>query len=119
MILRNYKGRTKRVGRQQVASTILINAVKRIDPDFSILKEARREVLEDLMDIDDAKLVLEAIEKRKIKVEELHTTVPSPFAFNLILQGYADVYKIEDKVEFLRRMHKNILIKISLKKGKK
>jgi ATP-dependent Lhr-like helicase len=118
MILRNYKGRTKRVGRQQVASTILINAVKRISLDFSILKEARREVLEDLMDIDNTRLVLEAIEKRKIKVEELHTTVPSPFAFNLILQGYADVYKIEDKVEFLRRMHKNVLVKISLKKGK-
>ena len=119
MILRNYKGRTKHVGRQQVASTILINAVKRIDPNFSILKEARREVLEDLMDIDNAQLVLEGIEKRKIKVEEIRTTVPSPFAFNLILQGYVDVFKIEDKIEFLRRMHKNVLVKISLKQGKK
>ncbi len=119
MILRNYKGHTKRVGRQQVASTILINAVKRIDPNFSILKEARREVLEDLMDIGNAKLVLEGIEKRKIKVEEIHTNVPSPFAFNLIIQGYTDVFKIEDKVEFLRRMHKNVLAKIALKHGKK
>ena len=49
MILRIYKGRTKHVGRQQVSSQILINAVKRISPDFSILKEARREVLEDLI----------------------------------------------------------------------
>ncbi|MBW2984407.1 ATP-dependent helicase [Candidatus Woesearchaeota archaeon] len=118
MILRSYKGHTKRVGRQQVASTILINAVKRIDPDFSILKEARREVLEDLMDIESAKKVLEDIEKKKIKVEEANTTIPSPFAFNLIIQGYTDVFKIEDKVEFLRRMHQNVLAKISLKKKK-
>ena len=34
MILRTYKGRTKRVGRQQVSSQILINAVKRISHDF-------------------------------------------------------------------------------------
>ncbi|MFC1769162.1 ATP-dependent helicase, partial [Nanoarchaeota archaeon] len=39
MILRNYKGRTKRVGRQQVSSMILFSAVKRISNDFSILKE--------------------------------------------------------------------------------
>ncbi|HLD97597.1 MAG TPA: ATP-dependent helicase, partial [Candidatus Nanoarchaeia archaeon] len=37
MILRQYKGYTRRVGRQQVSSQILINAVRRISPDFSIL----------------------------------------------------------------------------------
>ena len=117
MILRQYKGYTKRVGRQQVASMILINAVKRISPDFSILKEARREVLEDLMDIENTGLVLEGIEQKKIQLEEIHTPVPSPFAFNLVIQGYTDVMKIEDKVEFIRRMHKNIIAKLSIKKG--
>ena len=41
MILREYKGHRKRVGRQQVSSMILLNAVRRISEDFSILKEAR------------------------------------------------------------------------------
>jgi ATP-dependent Lhr-like helicase len=117
MILRNYKGRTKRVGRQQVSSMILISAVKRISPDFSILKEARREVLEDLMDIDNAKKIIEGVEKKNIKIDEITTTIPSPFAFNLIAQGITDILKIEDRVEFLRRMHKNILAKIGSKKG--
>jgi len=63
MILRTYKGRTKRVGRQQVSSQILISAVRRISPNFSILKEARREVLEDLMDIDNAKKVIDGTNK--------------------------------------------------------
>ncbi len=116
MILRTYKGRTKRVGRQQVSSMILINAVKRISPDFSILKEARREVLEDLMDVENAQKVIDDIEKKKIIIKEIHTTIPSPFAFNLIAQGITDILKIEDRVEFLRRMHKNVLAKIGMKK---
>ena len=65
MILRNYMGRKKRVGRQQVSSMILLNAVKRIDKDFSILKEARREVLEDLMDIDNTVRIIELVEQKK------------------------------------------------------
>ncbi|MAG48090.1 ATP-dependent helicase [archaeon] len=116
MILRNYKGRTKRVGRQQVSSMILLNAVRQLSENFSILKEARREVLEDLMDIENAKLVLQDIESGKIKIREVTTNIPSPFAFNLVLQGYVDVLKVEDKVEFLRRMHQMVLAKIGKKK---
>jgi len=116
MILRTYKGRTKRVGRQQVSSMILLSAVRRISQHFSILKEARREVLEDLMDIENASNVIKGIEEKKIKVEETHVSLPSPFALNLITQGHTDIMKIEDKVEFLKRMHNNILAKISVKK---
>jgi len=116
MILRTYKGRTKRVGRQQVSSMILMNAVKRISPNFSILKEARREVLEDLMDIDNAIKIVEMIEDKRLKIKDFTTTVPSPFAFNIVLQGRLDLLKMQDKIEFLRKMHEYVLSKISLKK---
>jgi ATP-dependent Lhr-like helicase len=116
MMLRTYKGQQKRVGRQQVGSMILMSALKRIDENFSILKEARREVLEDLMDIENTKKIIKEIENKSIKLEEIHTDMPSPFAFNLIVQGYTDILKIEDKIEFLRRMHNNVLAKISLRK---
>ena len=112
MILRQYKGITKRVGRQQVSSMILINAVKRISPNFSIYKEAKREVLEDLMDIENTSLILKNIETGKIKIKEINTSIPTPFAFNIVLQGYTDVFKMEDKVEFLKRMHNLVLAKI-------
>ncbi len=115
MILRNYMGHRKRVGRQQVSSMILMNALKRISADFSILKEAKREVLEDLMDIENAKKVLKSIEEGKIKIVEVDTKIPSPFAFNLALQGYMDILKLEDKHEFLRRMHEMVLAKIGMK----
>lgn len=119
MILRNYMGRKKRVGRQQVSSMILLNAVKRISNDFCILKEARREVLEDLMDLKNAEKVLEWVESKDLKVQQISTKVPSPFAFNIIIQGYADVLKADDKLEFLKRMHQMVKAKIELDKGKK
>ncbi len=117
MILRNYKGRKKGVGRQQVSSMILLSAVRRISQNFSILKEARREVLEDLMNIENTQNVIEDIEKKKIKVEEIHSSLPSPFALNLVTQGHTDIMKMEDKMEFLKRMHTMVLAKIGSKKG--
>lgn len=118
MILRNYLGREKRVGRQQVSSMILMSAVKRISTDFSILKEARREVLEDLMDIENTKKVIQQINDGTMLIKDIVTTVPTPFAFNISLQGYLDILKIEDKHEFLQRMHNQVLAKIGLKQGK-
>jgi len=115
MILRSYKGRTKKVGRQQVSSMILLNAVKIIDDEFPILREARREVLQDLMDINNAKVVINDLERGKIEIKEINSKSPSPFAFNLIAQGISDILKIEDRIEFLRRMHKNVLAKIGMK----
>ena len=115
MILRSYKGKSKRVGRQQMSSMLLINAVKRISEDFPILKEARREVLEDNMDINNLKIVLERVEKEEIEIKEIYTQIPSPFAFNIALQGRTDMLRMEDKAKFLREMHNLVLAKISLK----
>ena len=116
MIIENYKGKQKAVGKQQVSSMILLKAVKEINKDFPILKEARREVLEDLMDIKTAKEIVEKINLDKIKLKYYHTTLPSPFAFNIVLQGHTDIMSAEQRTEFLKRMHKMIKIKISLGK---
>ncbi len=118
MILRNYMGRQKRVGRQQVSSMILMSALRQLDPDFVILNEAKRECLEDVMDIENTKKVLQGIEDGTIKIAEIETTIPTPFGLNLALQGYMDVLRIEDKYEFLRRMHEQILARISGKETK-
>ncbi|HJX50726.1 MAG TPA: ATP-dependent helicase, partial [Candidatus Nanoarchaeia archaeon] len=105
MILRSYKGRSKTVGKQQMKSHFLMSALRKITNEFPILREARREVLEDLMDIENAKKVLELIKQGKIKVKVKDTILPSPFALNLIIQGQADLIKIEDKQAFLKRMY--------------
>ncbi|MDP3699109.1 MAG: ATP-dependent helicase [Nanoarchaeota archaeon] len=118
MILRSYMGKTKNAGRMQVGSKILFNAVKRISNDFPILKEARREVLEDLMDYPHAQKVLDEIIAGRTVIVEVPTDIPSPFAFGLIAGGYSDVIKIEDKQEFLKRMHEMVMARIALKEGK-
>ena len=38
------------------------------------------------------------------------------FAFNIALQGFTDLMKIEDKIEFVRRMHEQIMAKIKMEK---
>lgn len=118
MILRNYKGKSKSVGKQQLKSHFLMAAVKKISNDFPILKEAKREVLEDLMDLENAKLVMNWIDKKKVKIKVFETQLPSPFALNLILQGYSDIIRIEDKQEFLKRMHELHLKVIESKQNK-
>jgi len=112
MILRKYKGRSKSVGKQQLKSGFLLGAVKKISQNFPILKETKREILEDLMDVNDAIEILKTIKNKNIKVETIYTDIPSPFSFNLITQGHFDLIKIENKIEFLKRMHEKILKKI-------
>ncbi|MDD6285801.1 MAG: ATP-dependent helicase [Methanobacteriaceae archaeon] len=116
MILRRYKGREKSVGRQQVTSKILLNFVKEIDDHFAILDEARREVMEDYMDVSHAEDVLRDIESGKIVIKTVNTVIPTPFAFNLVSRGYLDVLKYEDRSEFIKRMHEAIINKIKDKK---
>jgi ATP-dependent Lhr-like helicase len=116
MILRNYKGKTRTVGKQQMRSHFILSSVKKISNNFPILREARREVLEDLMDINNAKLVLDWIKKGKIKLKIVDVVLPSPFSLNLLLEGQSDLIRIEDKQDFLKRMHQLHLDEIKKKK---
>ncbi len=109
MILRTYMGRTKSVGRQQMSSRLLLSAVMRIDENFPILREARREVTEDLMDLPHAKEIVTAIEQGMIKVKILPLESFSPFSFNLIAQGHYDVIRLEDRLSFIKRMHEKVM----------
>jgi ATP-dependent helicase Lhr and Lhr-like helicase len=112
MMLRNYKGNRKSVGKQQMGSKILLAFVKRLDQKFPILEEARREVLEDLMDVNNARIVLEGITQGKLEVKEINTDIPTPFALELIGRGYMDVLRGEDRQEFIRRLHEALLARI-------
>ena len=112
MTLRRYKGESKSVGRQQVRGKILLKFVQDMDNDFSILKEARREALEDYMDIKNALKIINMISDEEMEIITINTVIPSPFAFNLVSQGYLDVLNQNDKGEFTKRMHLAILDQI-------
>ncbi|MCD6403077.1 MAG: ATP-dependent helicase [Candidatus Aenigmarchaeota archaeon] len=111
MILRNYKGHEIKVSRQQANAETLIKVVEDLE-DFPIIKETYREILEDSMDVVDAEKVLEWIESGKIKVKEVETDVPSPFAHNIVLIGMSDIVLMEDKKEMLKRLYDKILRKV-------
>ena len=64
------------------------------------------------MEIENAKIVLDWIKEGQVKVERIDVKLPSPFALSLIIEGYSDLMRIEDKIEFLKRMHKEHLKKI-------
>ncbi len=117
MILRTYKGSSKTVGRQQRLSRILFSTVKKIDKNFPLIKEAKREILEDLMDVSNAEKVVSWISEGKIRIVDQYVPGPSPFGFNLFAQGFSDIVKIEDRQEFLKRLHENVLKHLKVSKS--
>jgi ATP-dependent Lhr-like helicase len=116
MILRTYKGQRKSAGRQQMAAFLLINAVKEVSENFPVLKETRREIMEDAMDLENAKKVISWINEKKVKIKEIETNGPSPFAINLFVQGASEVMRMEERIAFVRRLHEKIMQKINSKK---
>ncbi len=116
MILRQYKGREKSAGRQQLSSMRLLRTVREHAPDFPLLREAVREVLEDMMDITNATEVVRGIENGRIRVEEVSIGLPSPFALGLLTSSKSDLIRMEDRIAFLQRMHQLIQAKIQLNK---
>ncbi len=118
MILRNYKGRQKSVGKQHVHSGFLLFAVKKLSNEFPILREARREVMQDLMDVKSSMKIVGMIESGEIEIKQVRTPFVSPFGLNLILQGRSDLIKMEDRAAFLKRMHELHLKVIDVKKHK-
>ena len=64
------------------------------------------------MDIKNSELVVKWLKEGYIKIEKVETKLPSPFATNLVLQWYSDLLKMEDRINFLKRMHKEIMQEI-------
>ncbi|MFB6294595.1 MAG: hypothetical protein ABEI97_02450, partial [Candidatus Nanohaloarchaea archaeon] len=112
MILRNYKGNKKSVGKQQMKSHFLLSAVEDIDEEFPILKETYREIMEDHMDVEHAEERMDAVKRGDVEVEVVETEVASPFAHNLVLQGQEDVVRMADRKQRLQQLHQQVLARI-------
>ena len=109
MILKNYKGHRKSVGKQAVKAMILKSAVEALDERFPVLREAYREVMEDSMDVGNAEAVLKRIKDGDIEIVGRISPHPSPFAFHIVMAGRSDLIKIEDRQEFLQRMYREVM----------
>ena len=112
LILRRYMGRKKSLGRQQLNAQTLLRLLKKNYPDFPLLKEVYREIMEDKMDIENAELFLSWIREGKIKIVFERNELPSPFAFNLEVIGASDVVLMEDRRELIKQLHRKIMAMI-------
>ncbi|MEZ0345280.1 MAG: ATP-dependent helicase [Infirmifilum sp.] len=113
MILRNYKGHEISVERQQLNATTLLKVVKRWS-DFPLLKETYREILEDYMDIHHAREVLARIQDGSLRIVETPLLdTPSPFAYNIVLEGLSDIVLMEDKRALIERFHEQVMRRVS------
>ncbi|MEM3841536.1 MAG: ATP-dependent helicase [Candidatus Micrarchaeaceae archaeon] len=116
MILKNYKGWKISVGKQQINSQLLLNAVEEIDPDFPVLKETYREVMEDVMDVPTAKEVISRLADGSIKYKFIKTPFPSPFAHKTLTFGHADVIMMKSKHDYLKKLNRLVLKQINSRK---
>ena len=48
------------------------------------------------MDMNNALEVIKAVENGDIELKTINTVIPTPFAFNLVSQGYLDVLNKND-----------------------
>ncbi len=110
MILRRYRGREKSVHRMQINADMVLEALESLDPDFPVLKEAYREVMEDYMDVEDAEKVLEWISSGSVDVKFFGPVeVPSPFAHNIVARGYSDIVLMEDRRRLIAELHRRVM----------
>ncbi len=109
MILRNYKGHSISVGKQQFNSDLLVKVVQKVEG-FPLLKETYREILQDYMDISAAKEFLKKLESGEHRFLVLEkSNVPSPFSFKMLAWGSSDVILMEDRRKLILKLHQKLL----------
>lgn len=104
MVLRNPEGGRRRVGGLLWVSNRLYPLVKTACPDHPLLRETRREVLEDLLDVPSALSWLGRGPSVRIRTLD----APSPFTTAWINPGGASAgepLRFESPAEALRRLH--------------
>ncbi len=115
MILRYYKGVKTSLRRQQLNSEILYYHLLRNIPDFPLVEEAIREVIEDKMDVIRAEKVLRDIEEGRRRWIILPVyDLPSPFAHGALLRGMEDVVLMEDRVKVLQNLYNKIIERVGI-----
>lgn len=104
LILRRFRGSEKRVGKQQFNSTILFSTVRSIDPDFILLAEAKREVLDDVTDTTNGQKIVDSILKKEKTFVYKTLSAPTPFGINIASAQFADVLAPAQRQAYARNL---------------
>ncbi|MGC9072183.1 MAG: ATP-dependent helicase [Acidilobus sp.] len=110
MILRRYRGHERSPERMQLSAQRLLEVMLEEMPDSPVVRETYREILEDYMDIANARRVLEWLREGDVKVViRGPLPYPSPLAHNTFVRGYSDVVLMEDKRRILAYLHDKVV----------
>jgi ATP-dependent Lhr-like helicase len=106
MVLRRPEGGRTRVGGLHWVSQRLFPLVRAACPDHPLLRETRREVLNDLLDAPGARAWLES----RPEIHFRRLDAPSPFTSAWIETGDPEPLRFEPPVEALRRLHARLAL---------
>ncbi len=101
MLVKNYRGSSKFTGGMQHNARRIARVLERERPDFPLVRETYRTVLDDDLDVPGAAAWLTRA-RRRVTLRDLRT--PPPFAFRLLAAGTTDAMLLEDRDAFLRRL---------------
>ncbi|HVE80510.1 MAG TPA: hypothetical protein VNA89_16715, partial [Gemmatimonadaceae bacterium] len=101
MLVKNYHGRSRFVGGMQHNARRIWQVLERERPDFPLVRETYRTVLEDDLDVPTARAWLVAAAGR-LTLRDVEA--PPPFHFRLLAAGTTDTMLLEERDAFLRRL---------------
>jgi ATP-dependent Lhr-like helicase len=111
MILKRYKGHEKSANQQQVSSEMLLGFADQL-PEFAVMEETYREILEDKLDVAAIEDVLDGIQQGSVTVRSEKVDSPTPRAFGLATLMASDTVLAEDECERLQQFHDRVLREI-------
>ncbi|MBS1692190.1 MAG: ATP-dependent helicase [Actinobacteria bacterium] len=93
LLPRRHPGKRSPLWHQRQRAAQLLDVARRY-PDFPIVLEAVRECLQDVYDVPALTTLMTRIAQRRVRVVEVETTLPSPFAASLLF-GYVGAFMYE------------------------
>lgn len=111
MLVKNYHGRSRFIGAMQMNARRIWSVLERERPDFPLVRETYRTVIEDDLDVPTAAAWLAAAQGR-ITMRELDG--PPPFLFRLVAAGTTDSMLLEERDTFLRRLWEQAVAKANV-----
>lgn len=111
MILKNYMGRKRSARRQQVSADMLIKFAKQL-PNFAVMRETYREVIEDRFEAENIRRIADGIGAGEIDVVLTRVASPSPLAFGIATLGVSDAVYAQDRLTMLREFQKRVMSSI-------
>ena len=93
LLPRKHPGKRSPLWHQRQRAAQLLDVARKY-PDFPIVLETVRECLQDVYDVPTLREVMNQIAQRRIRLLEVETTTPSPFAASLLF-GYVGAFMYE------------------------